>query len=74
MYRIWVLGDTQTQSQSQNKFSKKSEILRPKNFKYLLIFITKCIELNFESKPKLILGLSLGQSVTQNQYIVFFGV
>ena len=38
-----------------------------KYFKHLLIFIPKCKELNYESKPKLILVLGLGLGVTQNQ-------
>jgi hypothetical protein len=38
-----------------------------KKLKHLLIFMPKCIELNSESKPKLILVLALGLGVTQDQ-------
>ncbi len=47
-----------------------------KNFKHLLIFMPKCIELNSEFKPKLILFLGLGLGVTQDPdpiYSFFFG-
>jgi hypothetical protein len=44
-----------------------------KKLNHLLIFMPKCIELNSESKPKLILVLALGLGVTQDPNpIVFF--
>ena len=46
-----------------------------KNFKHLLIFLPKCIELNTESKPKLILvsGLDLGVTQDPDPIYSFFG-
>ena len=44
-----------------------------KNLKHLLIFIPKCIELNSESKPKLILVLGLALGIIQDpDPITFF--
>ena len=39
-----------------------------RNFKHLLIFTPKCIELISESKPKLILVSGLGLGVTQDSF------
>ena len=52
--------------------TKTQKLISAKNLKHLLILIPKCIELNSESEPKLILVLGLALGIIQDRDLIAF--